>query len=156
MRISTAGLRSRLSQLMPIAAVVLAVAIVDAAPAQGESLLDMHCVGPSPNIIDMPYSAQVLLSQYKQPGSATVTVHTGPSIWGYSTRPTLTWTNLNGGRTGTASGNAPVSNLFGEGATVIFYNLPTGAGPIRFDLSVVNAGIVPTPPVTCSSTGTVA
>ncbi|MCU1642048.1 MAG: hypothetical protein JWN03_2323 [Nocardia sp.] len=125
------------------------------ASAVDSALVPMSsCVGLSPNIVDVPYSNQVIVSQYGlPPGVAGFTVHTGASIWGgYGTSPTLTWTNLATGASGSVSGFSPMSSMFGSGSTVYFNNVPTGSGPVRIDLSVVNSGLVPVPAVACSGT----
>uniref|UniRef100_UPI00068879F9 hypothetical protein n=1 Tax=Nocardia brevicatena TaxID=37327 RepID=UPI00068879F9 len=116
------------------------------------AVVDMQCVGPSPNIVDVPYSGRVYVGQYSgRPGWTGLTVHTGSSIWGnYTTHPTLTWTNLNSNASGTASGSAPMPSMFGTGAQVSFDAWNIGPGPVRFDLSVVNSGLVPVPVVNCS------
>lgn len=126
--------------------------LMGAGTASAESaLVDMSCIGLSPNIVDVPYSAQVIMSRYDQPsGVATFTVHTGASIWGgYGTAPTLTWTNVATGASGSVTGFSPMSSMFGTGSTVYFSNLPTGTGNVRIDLSVVNTGLVPVPVVNC-------
>lgn len=123
-----------------------------ASAANFSAVVDMQCVGLSPNIVDVPYSGRVYVGQYSgRPGWTSLTVHTGSSIWGnYTTHPTLTWTNLNSNVSGTASGSAPVPSMFGTGAQVNFDAWNIGPGPVRFDLSVVNSGLVPVPVVNCS------
>lgn len=123
------------------------------ASAYWSTLVDIRCAGLSPNIVDIPFSAQVVANEpYGQPG-ASFTVHTGASVWGgYTMNPTLTWTNLATGASGTVSGSAPVSSLFGTGGTVYFNALPTGSGPVRVDVTIVNRGLAPVPPVNCSGT----
>ncbi|MRH88202.1 hypothetical protein GFY24_12240 [Nocardia sp. SYP-A9097] len=122
------------------------------ASAADSALVNMSCIGLSPNVVDVPYSAQVIMSQYGlPPGVASFTVHTGASIWGgYGTTPTLTWTNTATGASGSVTGFSPMSSMFGSGSTVYFMNLPTGSGNVRIDLSVVNTGLIPVPPVNCS------
>ncbi|WP_067721428.1 hypothetical protein [Nocardia yamanashiensis] len=143
------------------AAVASAVVAAGLLAGQGTASADfsaevpMNCVGLSPNIVDVPYSGKVYLGQYNagRPGWTSVTVHTGASIWGgYTTNPTITWTNLNTGVTGTASGSAPVSSMFGTGAQNNFDAWGIGGGPVRFDLTVVNSGLAPVPAVSCSGT----
>ncbi|MFC4126275.1 hypothetical protein [Nocardia rhizosphaerae] len=116
-------------------------------------LVGIDCMGISPNIVDVPYSNQVIVSYlYDRSGLPTFTVHSGASIWGYQSSPTLTWTNLATGASGSLTGHTNISSMFGTGGTVYFTDVPTGAGPVRIDLSVVNTGLVPVPPVTCSGT----
>ncbi|MBF6483425.1 hypothetical protein IU431_04560 [Nocardia otitidiscaviarum] len=116
------------------------------------SQVDMRCVGISPNIVDLPYSSQVIVSYlYDESGFPYITVHTGASLWGYHTTATLRWTNLATDASGTVTGDSPVSSFFGTGGTVYFRE-PTGPGPVRLDLTVVNSGLVPVPPVNCSGT----
>ncbi|WP_051132770.1 hypothetical protein [Nocardia paucivorans] len=123
-----------------------------ASAADFSAVVDMQCVGLSPNIVDVPYSGRVYVGQYSgRPGWTSLSVHTGASIWGnYTTHPTLTWTNLATGVSGTASGSVPVSSMFGTGGQVAFDAWDLGPGPVRFDLSVVNSGLVPVPAVNCS------
>ncbi|PXX65343.1 hypothetical protein DFR70_104406 [Nocardia tenerifensis] len=140
------------------AAVTAAAVTVGVLASQGVAAADfsavvMNCSGVSPNVVDVPYSAQVYVGQYGgDPGWTGITVHTGASIWGgYTSRPTLTWTNLATGVTGTATGQYPVSSFFGTGGQANFNARDIGGGPVRFDLTAVNTGLFPVPPVTCSA-----
>ncbi|WP_147403941.1 hypothetical protein [Nocardia panacis] len=130
-----------------VAGLGLAGAGVAAADPSGK-LVTNGCQGSSPNIIDMPYSGQVIASQYNQAGSADISVYGGSSIFGYDTRPTLTWTNLNTGASGSVTGYARVGMPYT--ANVNFPRVPTGSGPVRIDVSVANSGFFPVPAVTCS------
>ncbi len=129
------------------------VAGAGAANALPSSLVGINCMGISPNIVDVPYSNQVIVSYIRDvSGLPTFTVHSGASIWGYQTHPTLTWTNLATGASGSLTGHTNISSMFGTGGTVYFADVPTGTGPVRLDLSIVNTGLVPVPPVNCSGT----
>ncbi|NEW38530.1 hypothetical protein GV794_27085 [Nocardia cyriacigeorgica] len=98
----------------------------------------------------MPYSSSIYASgSSDRPGLAHLQVNTGGSIWGYDTHPTVNWTNLNTGASGSVTGHGRVS--LGD-QTSVWFDIPTGAGQVRIDLSVVNTGFVPVPPVTCSGT----
>ncbi|MET7771604.1 hypothetical protein [Nocardia sp. NPDC005366] len=111
---------------------------------------DVICWGLSPNIVDLPYAGRIAAYQRDAtPGLPTIEITSAqPSIWGYQTNPTIRWTNLATGASGAASG----SNRVGFGSTnpVFFPDLPTGAGPLRVDLTTVNVGPVPVPAVNCS------
>ncbi|MFJ2838300.1 MULTISPECIES: hypothetical protein [Nocardia] len=151
----TMRVRSTIAGLAAGAAVVAGtmVAGAGAANALPSSLVGINCLGLSPNIVDVPYSNQVIVSYlYDQSGLPSFTVHSGASIWGYQTHPTLTWTNLATGASGSLTGHTNISSFFGTGGTVYFTDVPTGTGPVRIDLSVVNTGPVPVPVVTCSGT----
>ncbi|MEU5410029.1 hypothetical protein [Nocardia asteroides] len=129
------------------------VAGAGTASALPSSLVGINCMGLSPNIVDVPYSNQVIVSYLRdQSGLPSFTVHSGASIWGYQTHPTLTWTNLATGASGSLTGHTNISSIFGTGGTVYFTDVPTGTGPVRVDLSIVNTGLVPVPAVTCSGT----
>ncbi|MGV9675494.1 hypothetical protein ACWDSJ_09470 [Nocardia sp. NPDC003482] len=117
------------------------------------SAVVMNCSGVGPNVVDVPYSAQVVVGQYSgRPGWTGIAVHSGASVWGgYTSRPTLTWTNLATGVSDTATGQYPVSSVFGTGGQANFDAWNIGGGPVRFDLTAVNTGLFPVPPVTCSA-----
>ncbi|MGV9415075.1 hypothetical protein ACWDOP_34680 [Nocardia sp. NPDC003693] len=138
-----------------VAASALAGTVVagagDASAAVGK-LVDMSCVGLSPNVIDMPYSAQVIVDPtYDAPaGTASFTIRGNSSLWGYGTHPTLTWTNLATGASGSLTGHGQAT--LGNGSTVYFSHIPTGTGPLRVDLSVTNTGWFPIPAINCSGT----
>ncbi|MFI9507058.1 hypothetical protein [Nocardia sp. NPDC052566] len=137
-------------------AVATAVAGIAALSATGVAAADSKlviqgCSAMSPNVIDTPYSVQVIESQYKQYGTATFTAHAGGALtWGYDTHVTLNWTNLSTGASGSAVQHSRVN--FYNGSTVAFSDVPTGTGPVRIDLSVTNVGLIPVPPVNCSGT----
>ena len=118
-----------------------------ASAAEGDSWIVTVCRGVSPDIVDFPYSGQVVGAQYK--GTPYFTIHAGGSIWGgYGTEVTLNWTNLTTGASGSETGSGSVGFVIGNGSTIHF-DPPTGAGTIRTDFVVRNSGLVPQQ-VTCS------
>lgn len=122
-----------------------ATSIASAAPpvSYPTQYLADNCIGLSPNIIDIPYRGGVSIDQdTEQPGE--VRVQWGnPSIWGYSTSGTLSWTNLRTGRSGVRkagfyhaiSGTTPWPTGYSA-------NVTTGAGPVRFTTTARNASLV--------------
>ncbi len=145
------GTRITIGRLALAAAVLTAVAWSSAgtAVADGESRIITYCRGLSPNIVDFPYSGQVIGAQYK--GAPYFTIHAGGSIWGgYGTEVTLNWTNLTTGASGSETRGDSVGFVIGNGSTINF-SPPTGAGTIRTDFVVRNSGLVPQQ-VTCSGT----
>lgn len=133
---------------------VVAATTLGAGTASAEARqVDMSCVGLSPNIVDLPYSVQVIVNPDATGdtyGPTTFTVHAGASLWGYGTHPTLNWTNLATGASGSVTGHGQVSSIFGSGSTFYFSHIPTGTGPLRVDLSVTNTGFYPIPAINCS------
>ncbi len=111
---------------------------------------DVICWGLSPNIVDLPYAGRIAAYQWDAtPGRPTIEITSAqPSIWGYETNPAIRWTNLATGETGEAVGSGRVG--LGSTNPVFFLHLPTGAGPVRVDLTTVNAGPIQVPPVRCS------
>lgn len=119
-------------------------------------MVDMRCVGPSPQLVDSPYTGTVqYLQRDARSGFPAFSVNSGSSVWGYGTHPTLHWTNLNTRASGTLAGHGAVSPFFGDSVGVYFPEVRTGAGLVRIDLTVVNTGLAPVPPATCSGIATI-
>ncbi|WP_194813771.1 hypothetical protein [Nocardia sp. XZ_19_385] len=149
--------KSMITRIAVGAAVVAAgtlssVTTASAANYGGPIEIGMRCVGLSPNIVDLPYSGTLHGTHGGDlwSGRPAVAVNMGGSIWGYGTHPTLTWTNLATGASGTVTAHGQAGPFFPTDTS--FGQLPTGTGPVRFDLSVVNTGLVPVPAITCSGT----
>lgn len=136
------------------AAVLLATTGAGSAAAQGQDkrYADIaKCEGLSPHIIDVPHMSDLHVSQEAtKPGTVDVSVSSALDIWGYRSHPTITWVNLATGASGTLSGQSYLISIV-SALGVSYKDVPTGSGPVRFDLSVVNnEGIFPVPPITCT------
>jgi len=108
------------------------------------------CEGLSPHIIDVPHMDNLRVSQGEvDPGTVNVYVDPSLDIWGYDSHPTITWTNLATGASGVLAGQMATRNL-ANSKGVSYKGVPTGSGPVRFDLSMVDNGTFPMPPVTCT------
>ncbi|WP_435590406.1 hypothetical protein [Nocardia sp. bgisy118] len=145
----------KLARVAVAAAALTAAALSGAGTASAaEDGIVTTCRGISPNIVDFPYSGQVVVGQYNSPGRAYFTIHAGGSVWGgYGTQVTLNWTNLSTGASGSETQGGSVGFVIGNGST-LYFSPYTGAGRIRTDFTVVNSGFVPQT-VTCSGTAEV-
>ncbi|WP_431958184.1 hypothetical protein [Nocardia lijiangensis] len=148
------GTRTEFAMVAVAATALTAAVLSGAGTAVADGGIVTTCRGMSPNIVDFPYSGQVVVGQYNSPGRAYFTIHSGGSIWGgYGTQVTLNWTNLNTGASGSESQSGTVGFVVGNGSTMHF-SPHTGPGTIRTDFTVVNTGFVPQT-ITCSGTAEV-
>ncbi|MGV9819512.1 hypothetical protein [Nocardia xishanensis] len=149
------GKRSKVARAAVAAAAMTAAVLSGAGTASAdEGGIVTTCRGMSPNIVDFPYSGQVVVGQHNTPGRAFFTIHAGGSIWGgYGTQVTFNWTNLKTGATGSETQSGSVGFVVGNGSTM-YFSPHTGAGTIRTDFTVVNTGFVPQT-ITCSGTAEV-
>ena len=115
------------------------------------------CTGLSPHILDVAHTSDLQVSEDSaNPGVVDAYVSTSPDLWGnYRSHPTITWTNLATGISGTLTGKSqviPSEITIAPFAAVgtSYDNVPTGSGPVHFDLSVVNVGTFPVPAITCN------
>lgn len=132
-------------------ALAAGAALAGTGGAQADTLdwLPPRCIGLSPYIVDMPHVGSVGVYQRDGRGGRP-DIQVGDSqhsFWGYDSHLAVTWTNLNTGASGLLQGSRRVG-FYSQPVT--FYDVPTGAGPVRLDLRVTNVGPVPLPPVTCS------
>ncbi|MEV0436970.1 hypothetical protein [Nocardia sp. NPDC050413] len=143
------GWKAAAAGLVTGAMVMSGAGAATAAPSSWEVTI---CRGVSPNIVDQPYSGQVIGAQpYGAPGVPYFTIHAGGSLWGgYTTTVTLNWTNLTTGASGSETQSGNVGFIIGNGST-LYFRPPTGTGIVRTDFTVHNSGFVPQV-VTCSGT----
>lgn len=110
------------------------------------------CEGLSPHIVDVPYMGDLHVSQdAASQGMVDVSVEPALDLWSYDSHPTITWTNLATGASGVLAGQVSIVSL-ANSTSASYEDVPTGSGPVRFDLSVVNSGTFPVPPTTCTGT----
>ena len=105
------------------AAAVLA-APVAAVPPQQSVTVPTQCWALSPNLVDIPYSGAMKVSQER---SGVIDVHYGnPSLWGYQTAGTIAWLNLRTGR----SGEVSFWSDRGPSSGGVWKSIRTGAGTV--------------------------
>ncbi|WP_069159647.1 hypothetical protein [Nocardia altamirensis] len=144
------------ARLAVAATALTAIAFSGAGTASAaDSWIVTYCRGMSPNVVDVPYSGQIIGAQYNSPGVPTFTIHAGGSVWGgYGTEVTLNWTNLATGASGSETQRGSVGFVIGNGSTM-YFRPPTGGGPVRTDFTVRNSGLLPQE-VNCSGVSEIA
>lgn len=137
---------------LAVAVTIVAAGSATAAPskqiAPTQSVAE-HCLGLSPNVVDLPFYGDLVVRQYET-GVATV-VWANVSAWTYRTRGTVFWTNLHSKR----SGVVQVDYVTTLGGGVAQTDVRTGPGPVRFTTTAINHGLLTLPGPRCTGVATV-
>lgn len=150
----TSTIRGRCAALALAVGTAVGVGTATAAPTTADTVPVSHCWGPSPNLLDPPFSVSKLAVTPLGPGRAQVAVTEVSSIWvmlapAYRSTGRLDWHNLNTGRRGVAF-NTDVIDYFPGGPV---FDITPGTGTVRVTLSAVNRNHFWAVPTTaCSGT----
>ncbi|WP_062394934.1 hypothetical protein [Gordonia phthalatica] len=115
-----------------------AVGVPGAAEARPVSsqYVAQHCIGLSPNVVDIPYNGGVRVDQ-DGPGKFAA-FWGSASLFGYTTDGTLNWHNLRTGQ----KGRVPVTIAHNLSGNSYVAEVDSGAGPVRITTTGLNRGLL--------------